>query len=241
MTRGTTTTTRKRWLIAGLLATAVLAGLVAVFFSFIIAQPFTAQPFTTQPVTTQPVISEATPPLAKLAAKSIEPDTRPRWNELTPIQQNALAPLAAEWNKIEVFRKKKWLEIGNRYVNMSAEEQSRMQERMREWAKLTPDERRVAREIYTRTKKLDASQKSAQWQEYQQLPEDQKKKLAESTPAKKHVSNLPMLSAGSKPATVPKQFEKAVAEQPAVTSSPASEVSPLAVPQPPAPPAVVTQ
>ncbi|MFT5590095.1 MAG: hypothetical protein ACI9ZF_002278 [Bradyrhizobium sp.] len=226
MTSRAMSTTGKRWLMAGLLACAVLAGLVAV------AVPL---------ITTQPVINAATPPPAKPDAKSIEPDTRPRWNELTPGQQSALAPLAADWNKIEVFRKKKWLEIGNHYGNMNTEEQSRTQERMREWAKLTPDERRVAREIYTRTKKLDANTKSAQWQEYQQLPEEQKKKLAESTPAKKRVSNLPALSPGSKPASVPKHYEKAVAEKPASMHSPAAEVSPLAVPPPPAPQTAPTQ
>ncbi len=211
---------------AGLLASAALAGLVA---------------FAVPLITTQPVVNAATVPLAQANTKSIEPDTRPRWDELTPSQQNALAPLAADWNKIELFRKKKWLEIGNRYANMNAEEQSRIQERMREWAKLTPDERRVAREIYTRTKKLDASKKSAQWQEYQQLPEDQKKKLAESTPAKKRVSNLPTSSPSSNPANAPKHYEKAVTEKPASMQSPAAEVSPLAIPQPPAPQTAPTQ
>lgn len=226
MTKRTTMSNGKRWLIAGLVACAALAGLAAV------AVPLVSKP--------ADAIS-GNPAPAKPAAKSVEPDTRPRWNELTPTQQNALAPLAADWNKIEVFRKKKWLEIGNRFAGMNSDEQARVQERMREWAKLTPDERRVAREIYVRTKKLDASQKSAQWQEYQQLPEDQKKKLAADIPAKKRVSNLPMSATGSTPAAAPKHYEKAVPDKPATTPSSVSEVSPLAVPQTPAPAAAPTR
>lgn len=222
-----TMSTGKRWLMAGLLTCAALAGLAAV------AVPVMTRQFTSSEATPAPAV-------AKPAAKAVEPDTRPRWNELTPTQQTALAPLAAEWNKIEVFRKKKWLEIGNRYVGMNSEEQARIQERMRDWAKLTPEERRVAREIYTRTKKLDASQKSAQWQEYQQLPDEQKKKLAESTPPKKRVSNLPTLPPVSKPAALPKPYEKAVTENSGVVATPDNDVAPLAVPPSLAPPATPT-
>jgi hypothetical protein len=120
--------------------------------------------------------------------------SRPRWAELTPAQQLALQPLAAEWDRIDGPRKKKWLEIGSKFGNLKPDQQARLQERMREWAKLTPAQRRVARESYSRTKKLNSSEKSAEWQHYQQLPEDQKKKLAEEASVKKRVANLPPAS-----------------------------------------------
>ena len=62
---------------------------------------------------------------------------------------------------------------------------------MREWAKLTPEQRRVVRENYTSTKKVDPNQKSEKWQRYQELSEEQKKKLAEDAAAKKRLTNLP--------------------------------------------------
>ena len=223
-----------RWLIAGLLSCAALAGVAAV------EAPL------------NPVRPAATP-TNTVATKSVrgvnDTATRPLWNELTATQQNALAPLASDWNNIEVFRKKKWLEIGNRFVTMNPDEQLRVQERMRDWAKLTPDERRVAREIYTRTKKLNADEKSAQWQQYQELPEEQKKKLASDIAAKKRVSNLPAAPLHGKPVALPKPFEKAVPEKPAVTPSspaplpipPASEIAPLAIPQAATPSPVPTR
>ena len=217
-----------RWLIAGLLSCAALAGVAAV------EAPLNP----TRPAAT---------PANTVATKSVrgvnDTATRPLWNELTATQKNALAPLASDWNNIEVFRKKKWLEIGDRFVTMNPDEQLRVQERMRDWAKLTPDERRVAREIYTRTKKLNADEKSAQWQQYQELPEEQKKKLASDIAAKKRVSNLPAVPLHGKPVALPKPFEKAVPEKPAVTPTspallptpPANEIAPLAIPQPAAP------
>lgn len=119
------------------------------------------------------------------------PFARPLWTELGPAQQQALAPLAADWDKLDGARKKKWLELTKRYSSLGPEQQARIQERMREWLKLTPEQRRVARESYSRTKKLEPDQKTAQWEEYQQLSDDQKKKLAEEAVARKRVTNLP--------------------------------------------------
>ena len=119
------------------------------------------------------------------------PLAKPLWTELSPAQQQALTPLAADWDKLDSARKKKWIELTKHYSSLTPEQQARMQERMREWAKLTPDERRVARESYSRAKKLEPDQRTAQWQEYQQLSDEQKKKLAEEAVAKKRVTNLP--------------------------------------------------
>jgi len=146
---------------------------------------------------------------------------KPAWSDLTPEQQQALAPLAAEWDSLDAFRKNKWLAIGNRYATMKPEEQQRVQERMRDWVKLTPEQRRQARENYIRARKLNPDQKSAQWEQYQQLPEEEKKKLAEKlaaeAAAKKKVTALPPPSEQKKQAktTVPpiKAAPKPVIEQ----------------------------
>ncbi len=116
---------------------------------------------------------------------------KPLWKELSRPQQVALDPLQREWDTMEGVRKQKWLEIANRYSSMKPDEQQRVQERMRAWIKMTPEERRVVRENYTMSKKLDKSQKSAQWEQYQQLPEEEKRKLAADAATKKGVTALP--------------------------------------------------
>lgn len=146
------------------------------------------------------VAAPAPAPAAKAAAAKQQSATKPLWSDLTAAQQQALAPLAAEWNNLGSARKMKWLAIGNKYASMKPDEQQRVQERMREWIKLTPEQRRIARESYARAKKLNADQKSKHWEEYQQLSEEQKKKLAAA--AKKHVATLPPASQ-SKNKTVP--------------------------------------
>ena len=119
--------------------------------------------------------------------------TKPLWADLTPAQQNALAPLAPEWDQINAVRKKKWLELGNKIAAMPPEERQKMLERIHGWAKLTPEQRRQARANYAQTKKkLKPEEKTAQWQEYQKLPEEKKKELAAKIErAKKQVANPP--------------------------------------------------
>jgi hypothetical protein len=118
---------------------------------------------------------------------------KPLWKDLNPAQQHALEPLAGEWNKLEGLRKQKWLEIANRFSSMKPDEQQRVHERMRDWIRLTPDQRRQVRENFARAQKITPGQKSAQWEQYQQLPEEQKKQLADKAP-KKQVVNPPTLT-----------------------------------------------
>lgn len=125
---------------------------------------------------------------ASPAAASVE---KPSWKELSRPQQMALEPLQKEWDGMEGLRKQKWLDIANRFGTMKPDEQQRLHERMRAWLKMTPEERRVVRENYTMTQKLDKSAKSVQWEQYQQLPEEEKRRLAADAAAKKQVTNLP--------------------------------------------------
>ena len=56
---------------------------------------------------------------------------------------------------------------------------------------MTPEERRQVRQNFARAQKLDPSQKSTQWESYQQLSDEQKKELAAKSPSKKQLANLP--------------------------------------------------
>jgi len=159
-----------------------------------------------------------------------QPLAKPLWTELTPAQQQALAPLANEWDQLDAFRKGKWLAIGNKFPGIKPDEQQRVQERMRDWISLTPEQRRMARESYARAKKLNSDQKSAHWEQYQQLPEEQKKKLAAGAAAKKPVAALPPATAqGKSPIPPIKSAPKPVLERsvtPQVTNQSALQPSP---------------
>ncbi|MDR8728631.1 DUF3106 domain-containing protein [Burkholderia pseudomultivorans] len=100
------------------------------------------------------------------------------WSRLTPAQHAALAPFADQWDGFSDARKRKWLKIASRFQKMTPDAQKRLQERMTEWARMTPEQRRVARENYQSAKELSAQARERAWKAYQQLPEEQKERLA---------------------------------------------------------------
>jgi len=102
----------------------------------------------------------------------------PRWASLTGPQRQILAPLERDWALIDAPRKAKWLEVAARFPAMPAAEQQRVQERMAEWARMTPTQRGRARLSFQESKQFSPEEKQARWEAYQALPDDQRKALA---------------------------------------------------------------
>jgi Protein of unknown function (DUF3106) len=107
--------------------------------------------------------------------------TAPAWAELSPEQQAALKPLAANWQTMGPGQRSKWLEVSKNYASMSASEQTRLHARMSGWASLSPQQRAQARinfaENQALTNGLTPEQRKVQWQAYQLLSPEEKKKL----------------------------------------------------------------
>ncbi len=89
-----------------------------------------------------------------------------------------LAPLKAEWPSIDGARKRKWLDIADRYSSLPAGEQQRVAARMAEWARLSPEERARARLSFQEATQLSPQERQARWEKYQALPESERKALA---------------------------------------------------------------
>jgi hypothetical protein len=125
------------------------------------------------------------------------PAVHPNWAELTIVQQRIFAPLAPEWNGMPELARKKWLQIAQAYPKYTPVQQQRLQTRMADWVKLTPEQRHRARENFQTTKSLPVQKKSEAWQSYQQLTEEQKKALVAAAKAQKHPSAVTALPGGA--------------------------------------------
>ena len=176
---------------------------------------------------------------ARPATGSHKGGDKPLWRSLTPAQQLALQPLQGEWDQMDGVRKQKWLQLANRFATLKPEEQQRVHERMREWATLTPEQRELARETYTRTRKIAPEQKNATWESYQQLPEEQKKKLAASATARKTPRVVPSQANGKVVAPLGQGATSCPAGTVKNTVSAAPPCVVVPPPAPPAPPAPV--
>lgn len=106
------------------------------------------------------------------------------WKDLTPAQQQALKPLAERWSSLGVENKRKWLAISRNYPSLPPAEQAKLHSRMSEWVSLSQQQRTQARLNFAETKKLTPEQKAEQWQAYQALSPEEKKKLAAKAPSK---------------------------------------------------------
>jgi hypothetical protein len=109
----------------------------------------------------------------------------PSWSQLTPIQQEALAPLKGEWANLDGTRKRKWIEISARYSSLSPEGKERFHERMLPYARMTPEQRNTARENFKRAYELPPDQRHSAVQHYQELPPASRQELADKAAAKK--------------------------------------------------------
>jgi Protein of unknown function (DUF3106) len=131
-------------------------------------------------------VNAAALPEASGVLPSLHPTPAPlSWTKLSVSQRTALAPFAREWDQFSDTRKRKWLKIAAQYPKMSLDEQIRLHQRMTEWVGMTADQRRIARENFQLSKAVPPQQREKAWAAYQQLPEDQKKKLA-ATGRKNH-------------------------------------------------------
>jgi hypothetical protein len=129
---------------------------------------------------------------------------QPGWSLLSTQQKIILAPLAKDWDSMENIRRKKWLGIAERYPKLSKEEQTRVQQRMQEWAALTPAQRNKARDSYKEFNQLTPEKKQAfkqKWEAYSNLSEEEKKqvKLTGKLPA--HPQDAPLSTQETIPAT----------------------------------------
>lgn len=171
-----------------------------------------------------PIAQASRAGLAKSPAPSARANgkqtTKPAWSELTPAQQQALAPLAAKWDTVSEVQKRKWLALSQNFPKLSADEKAKLHSRMTEWVALSPQQRTQARLSFGETKQLSPDDKKAKWEAYQALPPEEKSKLAAGA------AKPPATAAAIKPiapeklAVVPKPKQKQQNKNPRIAAAP---------------------
>ena len=168
----------------------------------------------------QPSTPVSSPPSSK------PPASGPAWSQLTPLQQQALAPLASSWNtSMSEPQKRKWLEISKNYGTLTPQAQATLNSRMSEWVALSPQQRAQARLNFGKTlefsKQLTPEEKKAKWEAYQALSLEEKQKLAATaSPKPSGAATAVKPVAPQKLATVPAQPASRQASKPAPKISP---------------------
>lgn len=123
--------------------------------------------------------------LLLMAALSVRAATAPDWQQLTPQQQTALAPVAGRWNGMSATLRQRLLTAAAKYPAMRPDQQKRFQRHLLTWSSLTQAQRDQARKNYLKIK---------------HLPPDRRQKVKQRLLAAHPPATAP---AGTLPATLP--------------------------------------
>ncbi len=80
------------------------------------------------------------------------------WHLLSGEQQEALAPLAQEWDKLPASDQQQLLNTAKGYKRLGGEEKARFHTSLPAWARLTPAQREAARDKYKAFQKVPLEQ-----------------------------------------------------------------------------------
>lgn len=94
-----------------------------------------------------------------------------------------LAPFAGEWNSWPLAEKRIWLSLADQSPRMHEDQRERARHRVEEWARLSPAERRQARENYRLARQRPATERAQAWKDYESLSGEQKSVLREAAKA----------------------------------------------------------
>jgi Protein of unknown function (DUF3106) len=107
-------------------------------------------------------------------AQSLVALAQPLWSELSPAQKQVLGPFETQWNALPVKEKKAWVKLSDDLPKMSAQQQTRARQRIKDWANLSPNERKLARDNYRLATAVPKSEQNSQYQSYRSLTPDQR-------------------------------------------------------------------
>ena len=118
----------------------------------------------------------------KASAPGKKPESSPTWQSLSAGQKTALAPLQKLWPEINEAQKRKWLALSVNFSDRTADEQEKMQARMKDWAKLTPQQRAQARLNFAEVQQVTVDERKTKWEAYQSLSSDERQELSKNRP-----------------------------------------------------------
>ncbi|MBA4113315.1 MAG: hypothetical protein C0492_08165 [Verminephrobacter sp.] len=196
------------------LACALLGALTAGGWRFVQQAPMT-------PGTTIEVPSDVPGPLVRTPDSRTAPAVNargegPGWETLNTPQKLALYPLADRWALLSGLQKRRWLALAQGFAALPSDEQARLHDRMTEWASLSAQQRNQARLNFAVTHRMAPEDKRTQWNAYQALSEEDKRKLAARAAQKPQ---------GAAPALRPVSPKK-LAKVPAAINAPGNPANP---------------
>lgn len=76
------------------------------------------------------------------------------WSALAPEERRILGPIEAEWDRMPGYQQQRLVSSARRYPSFQPIQKERFDARIRDWARMSPEQRRAARETFQGLRKL---------------------------------------------------------------------------------------
>jgi Protein of unknown function (DUF3106) len=104
----------------------------------------------------------------------------PLWTDLNGQQRSVLEPFGAQWNTWSAQEKRVWVSLANKFPQYTPAQQSKAKQRIKDWAALTPEQRRLARSNYRMANQLPKAELDDQKKRYEGMTHEQRVVLREN-------------------------------------------------------------
>src|SRR6185503_6903385 len=76
------------------------------------------------------------------------------WSSLSPEQKRILGPVAPDWERMPGYQQQRLMSAARQYPSLQPIQKERFDQRIRDWATMTSDQRKAARETFQGLRKL---------------------------------------------------------------------------------------
>lgn len=164
---------------------------------------------------------------ANQVSKTVSTSTSNDWKKLDKKTQQVLIPLKTVWNDLSSLQQRKWIAIASQSHKMSNTESKILNQRMHDWALLSPSDREKARINFSRASQFTNDEKLKKWQAYQALTDTEKASLVKNAEPQKGLALQNASTASSSKAKEPsiKIHQSASPQHPAIANAKVSNAS----------------
>lgn len=191
------------------------------------ATELASQAATSGKVASSTIKSNATAKNPNPEAKAVSISSSNEWKDLDKKTQQVLLPLKSVWNDLSSLQQRKWIAIASQAHKMSSTETEVLNQRMHDWALLSPSDREKARINFSKASQLSNDEKLKKWQAYQALTDAEKASLVKKAEPQKGLALQNASTASNSKEKVPsiKVHQSASPQHPAIASAKASHAS----------------
>ena len=107
-----------------------------------------------------------------------------RWSELAPAERRILGPIEENWDRLPGYQQQRLISSARKYPSLQPIQKERFDTRIRDWAAMSSEQRRAARETFQGLRRLPPDKQHElreRWLQRHRPPDEQRNRADESS------------------------------------------------------------